>query len=239
MSSPSSSLHSSASIYNRYALHFYDLVVLVFSNTFAWRCPTKSVLLPFFVQHLQGVHTHLDIGVGSGYYPAHSTTHFIKNGTKLTLMDMNLSTLHVSLARIRAAGLKGKVELIAHDVFIPAPEGIRNAPFEAVSLFYLLHCLPGKISDKTSRICTQLIPLMQPDGTLYGATILGKGVQHNWIGRLLMRLWNSKGVFDNYEDDLEGLAAALKEHFEEVKVVVEGKVALFVAKRPLKHSVSL
>lgn len=232
-----SDMHSSASIYTRRALRLYDFVVLQFSNGFAWRCSTKCVLLPFFQQHL-GVRSHLDLGVGSGYYPANSTTLLTKNGTSLTLMDLNPSTLDASRVRIQAAGLSSNIELVAHDAFTPAPEGIRNAPFDAISLFYVFHCLPGKISDKASKILTTVTPLLQPDGTVYGATILGKGVHHNWIGKILMKLWNSKGVFDNYDDDVDGLTDALKEHFEDVKVRVEGKVALFVGKRPLARSMS-
>ncbi|KAI0775356.1 hypothetical protein BC629DRAFT_1582977 [Irpex lacteus] len=178
----SSELHPSASLYTRQVLRLYDIVVLCFSNTFAWRCSTRSILLPFFQQHL--------------------------------------------------AGLESGVELVAHDAFNLAPEGIQNTPFEAVSLFYLFHCLPGTISDKARKVFGNLTPLMESNGTVYGATILGKGVQHNWIGRALVKLWNSKGVFDNYEDDVEGLTSALKEHFEDVKVRVEGMVALFVGRGP-------
>lgn len=231
MVSTASKLHSSASLYTRRALRLYDFVVLQFSNAFAWRCSTKSILLPFFQQHL-GVHSHLDLGVGSGYYPAHSTDILTRNGTRLTLMDLNPSTLDATCSRIRAAGLESGVELVAHNAFNIAPEGIQNTPFEAVSLFYLFHCLPGTISDKARKVFVNLTPLMESNGTVYGATILGKGVQHNWIGRALMKLWNSKGVFDNYEDDVEGLTSALKEHFEDVKVRVEGMVALFVGRGP-------
>lgn len=41
-----------------------------------------------------------------------------------------------------------------------------------------------------------------------------------------MRVYNSKGVFHNADDDLAGLHAALNEHFDDVQVTVRGCVGL-------------
>ena len=45
-------MEASASIYTRFSLSLYDIIVLTISNSFAWRCPTGAVLLPFYKQHL-------------------------------------------------------------------------------------------------------------------------------------------------------------------------------------------
>jgi hypothetical protein len=50
MASPNTA--AGAAIYKPSTLKLYDIVVLKFSNNHAWRCPTKSVLLPFFTQNL-------------------------------------------------------------------------------------------------------------------------------------------------------------------------------------------
>ena len=77
-----------------------------------------------------------------------------------------------------------------------------------------------------------LSPPLAPDGVLFGATILGQGVPHNWFGSLLMGLYNKKGIFGNTGDSVEGLKEALGLAFEEWEVTVVGVVALFEARRP-------
>ena len=59
-------IHPSAVNYTSFNLRFYDFVVLQFSNSFAWDCPTADVLIPFFQKHI-GARAHMDIGVGTGY----------------------------------------------------------------------------------------------------------------------------------------------------------------------------
>jgi hypothetical protein len=55
-----------AAIYTPIVLKLYDWWVLEVSNRLAWRCPTSTVLLPFFAAHVGA--RHLDVGVGTGYY---------------------------------------------------------------------------------------------------------------------------------------------------------------------------
>ena len=54
-----------AAFYSGKTLLIYDLLVLRFSNRWAWKCPT-SKQLAFFEKNLSP--NHLDVGVGSGYY---------------------------------------------------------------------------------------------------------------------------------------------------------------------------
>lgn len=65
---------------------------------------------------------------------------------------------------------------------------------------------------------------------MYGATILGEQVSHNWLGRQLIRLYNKKGIFGNQHDTLAGLESVLLRYFGKVTVQQRGKVALFSAK---------
>ncbi|WP_234891062.1 class I SAM-dependent methyltransferase [Agrobacterium vitis] len=86
---------SGAAIYSPLTLKLYDLVVLGFSNRFAWTCPTRKVLLPFFKAHLSD--NHLDVGVGTGYYLAEAG---IGPHQKVSLLDLNPNSLKAAQARL-------------------------------------------------------------------------------------------------------------------------------------------
>jgi hypothetical protein len=64
---------------------------------------------------------------------------------------------------------------------------------------------------------------------LFGATILGCGIEPNRAAGALLDLYNAKGVFNNREDDLASLSEGLRRRFENVTVEREGCVALFRA----------
>ncbi len=210
-----------AAVYSPLVLTLYDGWVLGFSNRYAWECPTRQVLLPFFKLHA-GRH-HLDVGVGTGYYPAKAE---FPNSARLTLMDLNASSLRAADLRID----RPSTRTMQHDVMTPLPVGDEGA-YDAISLFYLLHCLPGSMADK-ARVFGHLKSKLRPSGVLYGATILGDEANHNRIGRKLMDVYNRKGIFGNRQDTREGLEQALKQHFDEVNIQLAGKVALFEARWP-------
>ncbi|KAJ3530064.1 hypothetical protein NM688_g7765 [Phlebia brevispora] len=220
---------NSTKVYTPLALRLYDFIVLRLLNRYAWGCSTENVLLPFFKAYV-GSEAHLDVGVGTGYYPAHAISRLAK--TKLIcLADINPTTLQMAGTRLLEAGYKGELRVVEHDVSNPLPSSL-NTSFDSISLFYLLHCLPGTFPEKAKDVLSKLVPALAPDGTLYGATILGKGVRHNWLGRYLMKLYNKKGVFGNAEDTEEGLVEALDRYFDDVEVAVTASVALFVARKP-------
>lgn len=212
----------SAAIYSPLVLKIYDLWVLGFSNRYAWKCPTRSVLLPFFQQNLSA--NHLDIGVGTGYYLSKSSFH---DKQEIALLDLNRNSLESACAPI--AHLHPL--LIKEDVLNPTG-ALENKRFDSISLFYLFHCLPGNIENKASTVFELLHRHLNPGGTIYGATILGNQVDHNWLGRRLMTLYNKKGIFGNQEDTLSGLESSLAQYFSSVNVHQYGKVALFSAKQP-------
>lgn len=212
-------MDSSAAIYSPLTLALYDAWVLKISNDWAWQCPTRSVLLPFFQRHVR--QRHLDIGVGTGYYLAKAQ---LPEGADITLMDINPASLGAAARRI--AHLSPR--LLKHDAFTSLDSG---QAYDSISLFYLLHCLPGPMAAK-SRIFATLKHNLAPDGVLFGATILGDAAGHNGFGRKLMGIYNRKGVFDNRGDTAEGFSSELDKHFERVELQVTGRVLLFAASQP-------
>ncbi|HAT1685236.1 TPA: class I SAM-dependent methyltransferase [Klebsiella oxytoca] len=210
--------HPGAAVYNALTLRLYDWWVLQMSNRHAWRCPTESTLLPFFLAHLSPA--HLDIGVGTGYYLQKTP-----DNSRISLMDMNRHSLN---AAERRAGKARIHDTLPHDICEPLPPGWRGR-FDSVSLFYLLHCLPGAMADKSMAVRHAAMALTGT-GTLYGATILGKGVRHNAFGRKLMTVYNRKGIFCNTNDTAEDLHQGLSDIFDDVEVSMTGTVALFSAR---------
>lgn len=210
-------ISDSAKVYNMTTLKLYDWWVLGISNRFAWRCDTQKYLLPHFLQHVRC--RHLDIGVGTGYYLSH-----IPDECSISLMDLNADSLNAASGRI---GSQRIMVSIQHDVFEPFPE-IFHKQYDSVSMFYLLHCLPGTMEKKSYAIKNAVISL-RDDGILFGATILGDGVNHNKFGRKLMSIYNKKGIFSNRSDSEKELLRILSIYFRVVHIRVEGCVALFSA----------
>ncbi|HDC1420843.1 TPA: class I SAM-dependent methyltransferase [Salmonella enterica] len=206
-----------AKVYTPLTLKFYDWWVLGVSNQLAWRCSTSEYLLPHFLQHLGT--KHLDIGVGTGYYLTH-----IPESRLISLMDLNEASLNAASARAGEARIQNKIN---HDVFEPYPTALHNQ-FDSVSMFYLLHCLPGNMQAK-SCVIRNATQALTGNGTLYGATILGSGVEHNTFGQKLMHVYNRKGIFSNTMDSEQDLTRILSEHFDNVKTTVKGTVVMFSA----------
>lgn len=206
-----------AKAYTPLTLKLYDWWVLNISNDIAWRCTTKKYLLPHFLRYLSS--NHLDVGVGTGYYLTHAP-----DDSAISLMDLNNSSLEAASARVGEARIKSKIK---HDVFEFYSESLRNK-FDSISMFYLLHCLPGNMAEKEIVIKNAQMALTN-SGVLYGATILGDGVKHNGFGKRLMSIYNSKGIFSNKNDSEKHLRKILSEHFESSEITIIGTVALFSA----------
>ncbi|MGV6394807.1 class I SAM-dependent methyltransferase [Pseudomonas caspiana] len=215
------SSEAGAAVYSPLTLKLYDAWVLGISNRFAWQCPTREVLQPFFDRQV-GRH-HLDVGVGTGYYLANAN---LPDTTQVTLLDLNPSSLQAAKQRFA----RSDTQTLQHDVFLPlGAEQVGR--YDSISLFYLLHCLPGTMTDKAT-VFANLKPCLKPNGVLFGATILGDAVAHNGFGRKLMAIYNKKGIFGNRSDTVEGLRSALAFHFADVHIEVRGKVALFSGRSP-------
>nr|WP_154325333.1 class I SAM-dependent methyltransferase [Pantoea sp. 201603H] len=212
--------NAGANAYTPFSLKLYDWWVLTISNRYAWRCPTETLLLTHFQQHMGA--KHLDIGVGTGYYPAKTP----QGSQDITLLDLNQDSLAAAQRRIGGQRVTASVR---HDIFQPFPSELREQ-FDSVSLFYLLHCLSGSMVEKSLAI-RHTAEALKSDGVLYGATILGTGVEHNSFGHKLMTIYNKKGIFSNRQDSSQTLKQVLAEHFHQVKITVHGTVALFCARQ--------
>ncbi|MEN3802945.1 class I SAM-dependent methyltransferase [Aeromonas veronii] len=211
------STQDGAKVYTPLTLKVYDWWVLGISNRFAWKCSTSDYLVPHFKKHLG--QRHLDIGVGTGFY-----LQYVPEEIDISLMDMNANSLAVAKERVSG---RCCATTIQHDIFESIPIECEGG-YDSVSLYYLLHCLPGTLAEKRIALLNASKAL-KSNGTLFGATILGYEVNHNLLGRKLMHTYNSKGIFSNIQDTEAGLRHELSSLFENVVIHRVGKVALFSA----------
>ena len=206
-------------VYTPLVLRVYDLLVLGFSNRFAWRCPSTTML----EQYDRRVgRRHLDLGVGTGWFLYHCA--WPVERPELTLLDLNENSLSLGARRLRRYAPR----TVRANVLDALPLG--DARFESAAANYLLHCLPGRVEAKAATLAGIARPFLEPGGVLFGSTILGRGVAHTSLGRRLMRIYNRKGIFSNAEDDERGLERGLASAFEDVEIEVVGAVALFAAR---------
>jgi hypothetical protein len=71
---------------------------------------------------------------------------------------------------------------------------------------------------------------MNPNAIIFGSTLLQGGVSRSGLAQRLMGVYNSKGIFSNQDDDLEGLERSLSQRFREVSIQVVGCAALFAGR---------
>jgi methyltransferase family protein len=204
-------------IYTPFMLSFYDRLVHGLSNCFAWRCPTERII-GLYCDNLSS--RHLEAGVGTGFFIDRANPVGFQ---ELTLVDINRHCLARSAQRlVRYQPLLCETNLLA-------PIASDLEPADSIGLTYVLHCLPGRMAEKLKAI-DHLRPVMNKGTVLFGATILGRGIEPNAAARSLIRLYNAKGVFNNLDDDLAGLGDGLKVRFGQVEIETIGCVALFRAR---------
>lgn len=211
-------VHAGQAVYTRPVLVLYDLVVHRVSNRWLWRVPTDR-LQDHYQRHLSG--NHLDIGVGSGYFPDHCR---FPSPQRVALMDLNADALAHAARRIR----RYRPERYRRDVLQPIE--FDRPGFDSMALFYLFHCLPGSLDFKAVAF-DNLMPLMNPGAVISGATLLQGGVERGRAARWLMETYNRKGVFANRDDRLADLVSVLEARFADVSVEVVGCAALFSARK--------
>ena len=204
-------------VYTPFTLAYYDLVVHGLSNRLAWRCPTRR-LLGLYEANLST--NHLEAGVGTGFFLDRSGDGVAFN--RLVLLDINPHCVTRAAQRLA----RFNPELCQANLL--APIGARLAPFDSVGLTYVLHCLPGTMSEKL-KVVDHLRPLMDKGAVLFGATILGRGIAPNGAAKALLDVYNAKGVFNNREDDLASLSDGLRPRFDHVEIERQGCAALFRA----------
>jgi len=202
-------------VYTNSTLSFYDIIVVSVSNSYIWKCPS-SLIETHYNANVSS--NHLDVGVGTGYFL--DRCRFPNNNPRVALMDMNANSLEFTSKRLKRYKPETYQQNILEEISNPMES------FDSVGANYLLHCLPGTITEKAI-IFDNLKELMNPGARVFGSTILQDGVERSWAAKQLMNFYNKKGIFTNTEDDLEGLKSALSQRFENVKVDVAGCVALF------------
>jgi ubiquinone/menaquinone biosynthesis C-methylase UbiE len=212
-------VEAAQAVYTPVVLAVYDWFVLGFSSRFAWRC-SRTEMLAFYDRHVGP--RHLDIGVGTGFFLDKCEWPVAR--PELTLLDMNPHSLRAAARRTE----RFRPRLVQANVLEPLDLG--EAQFDSIGMNFLLHCLPGPVEQKATTAARNLKRHLQPNGILFGSTILGRGVRHSVLGRSLLHLYNKKGIFSNRDDDLEGLEGALAGVFSDVAVDLKGTVALFSAR---------
>jgi hypothetical protein len=204
-------------IYTPFMLSFYDRLVHGLSNRFAWRCPTERIIR-LYRDNLSS--RHLEAGVGTGFFIDRANPAGFE---ELTLLDINRHCLARSAQRL------ARYHPLLCEANLLAPIASELEPADSIGLTYVLHCLPGRMAEKL-RAIDHLRPVMSKGTVLFGATILGRGIESNVAARALLRLYNAKGVFNNVDDDLAGLSDGLKARFGQVDIETMGCVALFCAR---------
>lgn len=204
--------------YTPFLLAIYDPFVLGFMARAVWRCPTPPVV-ERYRKHLG--HRHLDVGPGTGYFIEKAAP---PAGTEITLLDPNPNVL----ARCSRRLAPMHPTTVEADVMKPLPV---DGPFDSAALNFVLHCLRGPQSHKAVAI-RNVAAVLEPDGLLFGGTVLGTAERHTPQARAILRAFNRKGDFDNLGDTAEGLRQILEQSFQTVEVEVIGSAALFTAIGP-------
>ncbi|MEI6127241.1 MAG: class I SAM-dependent methyltransferase [Pseudomonadota bacterium] len=196
----------------------YDVLVLGFSNRFAWKCPTKR-LLELYDAHVSA--HHLEAGTGTGYFIDHCR--FPAGNSSLVLLDLNAYTLPEAARRVM------RYRPAAFTRNILQPLNLAGRKFDSVGFNYVLHCLPGTMEDK-SAVFENLRQVMNPGAVLFGSTTLYAGIQKNLLARAFLTAYNAMGIFHNRHDSLKELQKVLARHFSETRVEAVGCSGLFVCK---------
>jgi len=204
-------------VYTKRTLRIYDWLVLGFSNRFVWKCPTAE-LLQHYNECISG--NHLDVGVGTGYFL--DRCKFPIDKPRVALMDLNENCLTATAERI------ARYQPETHRANILDSIELEIEPFDSIAVNYVLHCLPGTMSTK-AKVFQHMRQLLTNNGVLFGATIVHDGVNRGLMARWLMNYYNTKQIFSNLDDDLEGLEDALQNHFQHVSIKTVGCVAVFSA----------
>lgn len=247
-----------SAVYFSFVLRYiYDFLVLRLYCNYVWRCPAHNLGALYSTQleaQLQQKRplsesdkrrTHplrvMDVGVGTGYHMSHAplTAH-----SEVVLADLNTNCLEAASERTQAVHPSVKITTLQAD-FLESREdaelvlsrrrlGGGGAGFDLISCLLLLHCLPGPPQRKVDALA-RLGHLLEKDGVLLGATILGSSANHTLLGRFIMFWHNLLGVFGNNDDEALIFAKGLEGRFGKVECQVIGTVFLFAAQYPKKN----
>lgn len=153
----------------------------------------------------------------------------------MTLLDIEPTPLHSTTKRLLNSHPHVHVEAHRHDILsldpLPGPPKNSSPTYDSISMMYLLHTLPDSPLEKAS-IFGKIKSSIKPSGVIFGATVLGRGPWHSFLGRLLLHILNWEKRLTNYDDGAEIYVKALKENFSDVKVDLIGSILIFEAREP-------
>lgn len=215
----SKEVERSQDVYSKPVLSLYDFWVLGVSNKYIWKCPTDK-LLAHFDENISS--NHLDIGVGTGYFL--DQCRFPSDNIRIALLDLNQNSLDKAGKRIK------RYNPIQYKFNVLDEIKIDMGVFDSISLNYLFHCLPGKLSEKLV-VLYNVDHLLSETGTVFGTTILSSGVKKNRAATMLMSIYNKKGILNNSEDTCEDLENYLLSNYSSYNLSIHGCVALFSASK--------
>ena len=118
-------------------MSIYDWLALELHCRFIWRCPASRIA-GFYDRHISG--NHLDIGVGTGYFPDKCRS--MGNNPRLALMDINPDNLARARKRLK------RYRPAVYQANILEPVSLDVPGFDSIGLSYVLHCLPGTMETK-------------------------------------------------------------------------------------------
>ncbi len=205
--------------YTPFFLRLYDFLIIGIFTRFFWKCSAEHYIAAY---QAHAGSDHADIGVGTGYFPDRAG--FDARTQKITLIDLNENSLRHTARRLARFAPATHVRNACEPIVI---DGRR---FDSICIGGVIHCVPGPMRDK-GKIFDALAPIADASTTVFGYTLLGKGVRMTWYARLLMRFLNWLRVVDNLEDTPEGLLEELRKRFSRVEVRLVGCNAFFVAQK--------
>lgn len=201
-------------VFDHRLLRYYDRL-LEFTCNRVWRCPIPRTL-ELYGRHLSS--NHLEVGVGTGYFLERS--HLPGSEPRLALLDLSPDCLERTASRLS----RYAPEVYRADALRPIHLSVRH--FDSIAMNYVLHCMPGALSEKGIAFAN-LKPLLNASGVLFGSTVLSHGVPCDLWARAIMRFYNARKLFYNLEDSLADLRQALEKTFRNVQIEVIGCVAQF------------
>jgi hypothetical protein len=137
------------------------------------------------------------------------------------IVDPNANVLEHASRRLAHFDLT----TIQADVLKPLP---LEGPYASAALHLVIHCLPGPAARKVKAI-EHIAAVLEPDGVLFGASVLGRSGRHTPQARAFLKAANWNGGFDNLDDSVATLTSMLRAMFADVQVETTGSVALFAA----------
>jgi SAM-dependent methyltransferase len=204
--------------YGRPLLAVYDRVVVGPVARYVWRSSVDQLIAAYRRDIRDG---HLDVGPGTGYFIERSG---LADGARVTLLDPNTTVLEHAAARLRRL----EVTTVEADVLRPLPFADR---FRSAALHLVIHCLPGP-AERKARAVSNVAAVLEPDGVLFGASVLGLDGPQTRLSRAVLRLFNRQGGFDNLGDSEASIRSMLETSFDHVETSLNGAVLMFRATGP-------